>query len=71
MALHVNTSALTAIANGYSYNDVFVRQVEAFGRPKDVLIGISTSGKSENILSPRFGQRKEFKDDRLYRKERG
>lgn len=50
MALHVNTSALTAIANDYSYNDVFVRQVEAFGRPKDVLIGISTSGKSENIL---------------------
>ncbi len=50
MALHVNTSALTAIANDYSYNDVFVRQVEAFGMPLDVLIGISTSGKSENIL---------------------
>jgi len=50
MALHVNTSALTAIANDYSYNDVFVRQVEAFGMPRDVLIGISTSGKSENIL---------------------
>ena len=33
MALHVNTSALTAIANDYSYNDVFVRQVEAFGMP--------------------------------------
>ncbi len=50
MALHVNTSALTAIANDYSYNDVFVRQVAAFGRPKNVLIGISTIGKSENIL---------------------
>lgn len=50
MALHTNTSALTAIANDYDYSDVFVRQIEAFGRPGDVLVGLSTSGKSANVL---------------------
>ncbi len=50
MALHTNTSALTAIANDYDYSDVFVRQIEAFGRPGDVLVGFSTSGKSANVL---------------------
>jgi len=50
IALHVNTSALTAIANDYSYSEVFVRQLEAFGMEGDVLVGISTSGKSENVL---------------------
>jgi D-sedoheptulose 7-phosphate isomerase len=48
-ALHVNTSFLTAAGNDYSYADVFKRSVEAFGRAGDVLIGISTSGNSENI----------------------
>jgi len=50
IALHVNTSALTAIANDYSYSEVFVRQLEAFGTEGDVLVGITTSGKSENVL---------------------
>lgn len=50
MALHANTSALTAIANDYDYSDVFVRQIEAFGKPGDVLVGLSTSGKSANVL---------------------
>mgnify|MGYP000936381333 FL=1 len=50
IALHVNTSALTAIANDYSYSEVFVRQLEAFGIEGDVLVGITTSGKSENVL---------------------
>jgi|SRR5882724_4051144 len=50
MALTVNTSALTAISNDYSFDDVFTRQVEAFARPGDVLIGITTSGNSRNIL---------------------
>jgi D-sedoheptulose 7-phosphate isomerase len=49
-ALHVNTSALTAIANDYGYDHVFERQVEAMGRKGDVLIGLSTSGNSPNIL---------------------
>lgn len=49
-ALHVNTSYLTAVANDYSYEAVYARLVKAMGRPNDVLIGISTSGNSENIV---------------------
>ncbi len=49
-ALHVNTSFLTAVANDYGYNEVFARLVEAIGRPGDVLIGLSTSGNSANVL---------------------
>ncbi len=50
IALTTNSSSLTAIANDYAFADVFARQVEAFGRTGDVLIGISTSGNSENVL---------------------
>ena len=49
-ALTVNTSTLTAVSNDYSYERIFTRQLEAMGRPGDVLIGISTSGKSKNVL---------------------
>jgi len=49
-ALHVNTSYLTAVANDYSYEKVFSRLVEAKGRPGDILIGISTSGNSKNVI---------------------
>ncbi|MEN6372614.1 MAG: D-sedoheptulose 7-phosphate isomerase [Armatimonadota bacterium] len=49
IALTVNTSALTAIANDYSYDNVFERLVEAYGRKGDVLLGISTSGNSKNV----------------------
>jgi D-sedoheptulose 7-phosphate isomerase len=49
-ALHVNTSYLTAVANDYSYDEVYSRLVEAKGREGDVLIGISTSGNSKNII---------------------
>ena len=49
-ALHVNTSYLTAVANDYSYDEIFSRMVKAKGRKGDVLIGISTSGNSENII---------------------
>ncbi|AYD39331.1 D-sedoheptulose 7-phosphate isomerase [Clostridium fermenticellae] len=49
IALTVNTSILTAVSNDYSYDNVFKRQVEAFGKKGDVLIGISTSGNSRNI----------------------
>src|SRR3954466_12567527 len=44
IALTVDTSALTAIANDYGYNHVFSRQVEALAQPGDLFIGISTSG---------------------------
>lgn len=50
VALTTNISTLTAIANDNSYDEVFSRQVEAFVRPGDVLIGLSTSGNSENVL---------------------
>lgn len=48
-ALHVNTSYLTAVANDYSYDKIFERMVEATGKAGDVLVGISTSGNSDNI----------------------
>ena len=50
LALTVDTSALTAVGNDYGYEDVFSRQVEALGRPGDVLFGISTSGRSPNVV---------------------
>jgi len=49
-ALHVNTSYLTAVANDYSYDEIYARLVRAKGRKGDVLIALSTSGNSENIL---------------------
>jgi D-sedoheptulose 7-phosphate isomerase len=50
MALTVNTSCLTAIGNDYSFDEIFSRQLEAFGAPGDVALGISTSGNSRNVL---------------------
>jgi len=49
-SLSVNPSAVTAISNDYGYESVFARQVEAFVQPGDVVVGITTSGKSKNIL---------------------
>jgi len=49
-ALHVNSSYVTAVANDYGYELVFARMVEAAGRPGDVLVALSTSGNSPNIL---------------------
>jgi D-sedoheptulose 7-phosphate isomerase len=50
LALHANTSALTAIGNDYGFEHVFARELTAHARPADVLLGISTSGNSANIL---------------------
>ena len=50
IALTVDTSILTSVANDYGYDTVFVRQVQALGEPGDVLVGISTSGNSKNVL---------------------
>jgi len=50
IALTVDTSALTALANDYGFETVFSRQVEALAREGDVVIGISTSGNSENVI---------------------
>jgi D-sedoheptulose 7-phosphate isomerase len=51
LALTVDTSVLTSIANDSSYERVFARQIEAFGRPDDVAVGISTSGASPNVIA--------------------
>ena len=50
MALHGNTSSLTAIGNDYGYDEVFAREVGAHGRGGDVLLAISTSGNSRNVV---------------------
>jgi len=49
-ALSVNSSTLTCIGNDYGYDHVFARQVEAFARPGDVVIGMTTSGSSRNVV---------------------
>lgn len=51
ISLTTDTSILTAVANDYGYECVFSRQVEALGVPGDVLVGISTSGKSLNVVN--------------------
>jgi D-sedoheptulose 7-phosphate isomerase len=50
IALTTDTSILTAVGNDYGFEDVFRRQVEALGEKGDVLIGMSTSGKSRNVV---------------------
>ncbi|MFH1637429.1 MAG: SIS domain-containing protein [Candidatus Woesearchaeota archaeon] len=49
ISLTVNTSVLTAIGNDSSYDDVFARQIESLAKPRDIVLGISTSGNSENV----------------------
>lgn len=49
-ALHVNTSYITAVGNDYGYDEIYSRMVEAAGKKADVLIGISTSGNSPNVI---------------------
>ncbi|ATW52899.1 D-sedoheptulose-7-phosphate isomerase [Streptomyces peucetius] len=51
IALHAETSSVTAIGNDYGFDQVFARQVEAHGRPGDVLVLLSTSGGSANLIS--------------------
>ncbi len=49
-ALHVNSSYMTAVANDYGYETTYARMVEAAGRKGDILVGISTSGNSPNVV---------------------
>src|SRR6266511_2789657 len=56
LALHAETSSGTAIANDYGFTEVFARQVRAHGRPGDVLLLISSSGRSPNLLAARCAQ---------------
>ena len=50
LALTTDTSVLTCVANDYSYDDIFSRQIEGLARPGDILIGFSTSGESVNVI---------------------
>lgn len=50
IALNTNTSIITAVGNDYGYEHVFERQVEALAQPGDIVVGISTSGNSPNVL---------------------
>lgn len=50
IALNTNTSTLTSVSNDYGYDDVFARQVQGLVRAGDVLVGLSTSGNSENVI---------------------
>jgi D-sedoheptulose 7-phosphate isomerase len=50
VALTTDSSTVTAVANDYGYADVFARQVSSLGKPGDVLLAISTSGQSKNVL---------------------
>jgi D-sedoheptulose 7-phosphate isomerase len=50
MALTTDASTVTSISNDYSYEEIFSKQVRALGKPRDVLLGISTSGNSENVI---------------------
>jgi D-sedoheptulose 7-phosphate isomerase len=51
LALTTDTSIITAVANDYHYRDIFAKQVQAFGQAGDVLLAISTSGNSANVLA--------------------
>lgn len=51
LALTTDTSILTAVGNDYSYNEIFSKQVQAFGQPGDILLALSTSGNSANVLA--------------------
>ena len=51
LALTTDTSIMTAVGNDYSYREIFSKQVQAFGQPGDVLLAISTSGNSANVLA--------------------
>lgn len=51
LALTTDTSIMTAVGNDYSFNDIFTKQVQAFGQAGDVLLALSTSGNSANVLA--------------------
>ncbi len=51
IALTTDTSILTSIGNDYGYEEIFSRQIEALAKPEDVVVGISTSGTSKNVIN--------------------
>ena len=72
VALTTDTSALTAIGNDYGFDEIFRRQLEAIGQKGDVVIGISTSGYSENVLKAiQYARENDFFDISLLGKSGG
>ena len=70
-ALSVNSSTLTCVGNDYGYDYVFSRQVEAFAHPGDVVIGMTTSGSSRNVvLALEAAKRRGAVSRRIYRQRR-
>src|SRR5450432_3900107 len=70
-ALHCNTSYLTAVANDYSYDEIYARLIRGIANPGDVLIGLSTSGNSGNIVKAfEAARKKKCNHHRLYRRGR-
>src|SRR5450432_522695 len=70
-ALHCNTSYLTAVANDYSYDEVYARLIRGIAHPGDVLVGLSTSGNSANIVRAfEAARKKKCNHHRLYRRGR-
>jgi len=57
LALTTDTSILTAVANDYTFDNIFVRQIEALCRPQDTVFGISTSGRSKNLVKATIAAR--------------
>ena len=51
ISLSTDTSTITAIGNDFSFNEIFSRQIESIGKPGDIAIGITTSGKSKNVIN--------------------
>jgi DnaA initiator-associating protein len=51
MALTTDSSTITSIANDYSYDEIFSKQIKALGQPGDILLAISTSGNSRNVIN--------------------
>jgi D-sedoheptulose 7-phosphate isomerase len=60
VALTTDSSIITAIGNDFGYDQVFSKQVQAFGNPEDILVGISTSGNSENVVKAFEAARENF-----------
>ena len=62
ISLSTDTSALTAIGNDFSFNEIFSRQIESIGKPGDIAIGITTSGKSLNVINAlKLAKKKKYK----------
>ena len=70
ISLSTDTSTLTAIGNDFSFNEIFSRQIESIGKPGDIAIGITTSGKSKNVINAlKLAKKKKITSVILTRKE--